>query len=272
VLCCLLSIRFLSDALTTTQTLCQELVDDVIGYLHDDKATLWACSLTCRTMVAAAQRGLFLEIFVWARRRGPINFPPAFTIQRLAEMVNALPHVATFLHITLDPTGLQMTDINEFARVLLKFRQLARFLFCLHPLADTFKLRSFLAFTIPAVLCCPTLRHVELMNMPNILPRNAALKHLVLCSNRFGEHWAPEMAGPIATLEFLALDAWMDAAGEFFDYVLMHKRLDLSGIKQLYINAGFRATILDNAHVNRFLRICGISLRCLKLSIPTRCM
>ena len=57
-------------------------------------------------MVAAAQRGLFSEIFVWARPRGP-NTPSDFTIQRLAEMVDTLPHVATYvksLHITFDPT------------------------------------------------------------------------------------------------------------------------------------------------------------------------
>ena len=91
--------------MTTTQNLCQGLIDDIIGYLHDDKATLCACSLTFRTMVAAAQRGLFSEIFVWAPR-GP-NTPSAFTIQRLAEMVDTLPHVATYvksLHITFDPT------------------------------------------------------------------------------------------------------------------------------------------------------------------------
>jgi len=80
------------------------------------------------------------------------------------------------------------------------------------------------------------------------------------------------MAGPITALEFLALNAGLDGAGGSFDGILMHKRLDLSRIKQLYINAGFQATIFDDAHVNRFLRICGISLRSLKLSISTQCM
>ena len=97
------------------------------------------------------------------------------------------------------------------------------------------------------------------MNMPNILPGNAALNHLALCSYPFAGHWAPEMAGPIAALEFLALDAGLDGAGEFFDGILMHKRLDLSGIKQLYTNAGFQVTIFDDADVNRFVQICGIS-------------
>ena len=36
-----------------TQNLCQELVDDIIGHLHDDKVTLCACSLTSRAMVTA---------------------------------------------------------------------------------------------------------------------------------------------------------------------------------------------------------------------------
>jgi len=257
--------------MVTAQRVCQELVDDIIGYLHDDKATLCAYSLTSPATVVAAQRGLFSEIYVWARPRGPTS-PPAFTVQRLVEMMKALPHIATYvrsLHITLDPTGLDIPLIDEFSDTLPEFRQLTRFSFSLYALASTSKLLLFLAFTIPCVLCCPTLRHVELLHMTNILPGNASLKHLVLCSYPFELRWSPILVRQRAALEFLALDAGMDSAGAFFDRILIHKGLDLSGVKKLYINTGFQATILDNAHVNRFLRVCGVTLRSLKLSLDT---
>ena len=80
--------------MATTQPFCQDLFDDIIGYLHDDKTTLCACALTSPAMVVASQRGLFSEIYVWARPRGPYS-PPAFTVKKLVEMMNALPHVAT---------------------------------------------------------------------------------------------------------------------------------------------------------------------------------
>ena len=66
-------------------------------------------------------------------------------------------------------------------------------------------------------------------------------------------------------MEFLALDAGINMTSAFFDRILGHKGLELSGVKQLYIKTGFQATILDNAHVNRFLRVCGVSLGSLKL-------
>ena len=141
----------------------------------------------------------------------------------------------------------------------------------LYPLADISKLLLFFAVTILGVLTCPTLRHVELLHMPNILPGNASLKNLVLCSYPFGVRWSPVLVRQRAALEFLALDAGMDAGSAFFDRILVHKGLNLAGVKQLYINTGFRATILDNTHVNRFLRVCGVSLHSLKLSLSTQC-
>jgi len=145
-----------------TQNLCQELVDDIIGYLHDDKAILRACSLTPRAMVAAVQRGLFSEICVWPRPRGP-DPPHGFTIQRLVEVVNTHPHVATYvksLYITFEPTNpeIMTPHIFEFTGVLLKFSQISRFSLDVYPLADfdSMKLLPFF-LSIPLVLRCPTL-------------------------------------------------------------------------------------------------------------------
>ena len=50
--------------LANFNSLSQEVVDEVLVFLHDDKATLKACSLTCRSMVQGAQRGLFSAISV----------------------------------------------------------------------------------------------------------------------------------------------------------------------------------------------------------------
>jgi hypothetical protein len=77
----------------------------------------------------------------------------------------------------------------------------------------------------------------------------------------------PQTAGPRAALEFLALDPGMNRMDGFIDCILTHNGLDLSGITQLYINTRSRATMFDNVHVNRLLRVCAMSLRNLKLSV-----
>jgi len=91
---------------------------------------------------------------------------------------------------------------------------------------------------------------------PSVICGNLALKHLV----------------PRAALEFLALDAGMNRMARFIDCILVHNGLELSGIKQLYINTGPRATMSDSVHVNRLLRVCAVSLRSLKLSVSAKCM
>jgi hypothetical protein len=45
--------------LANFDSLSQEVVDEILGFLHDDRTALKACSLTCRSMVQGAQRGLF---------------------------------------------------------------------------------------------------------------------------------------------------------------------------------------------------------------------
>ena len=143
----------------TTQNLCQELVDDIIGYLHDDKATLCACSLTSRAMVAAAQRGLFSEIYARPHSRGPDSPLPAFIIQRLVEM---LPHIAIYvksLYITFDLTSLEimMPHIFYFTGVLLKLCQIFRFSLCLYPLADL----DFIKLQACRARACPAQCHLR---------------------------------------------------------------------------------------------------------------
>ena len=85
-------------------SLSQEVVDEVLGFLHNDKETLKACSLACRSMVQGAQRGLFSTmIFV-----GPLieHLEPQTGIlsqNDLLDMMKAMPHVASYtksLHIT----------------------------------------------------------------------------------------------------------------------------------------------------------------------------
>ena len=194
--------------------------------------------------------GDFFQRCVWPRPRGP-DSPHGFTIQKLVEMVNTLPHVATSLHIIFDPTSLEIMTphIFDFTGILLRFTQISRFSLSLCPLGDfdSMKLLPFFSLSIPLVLRCSTLKHLELKDVPpSVICGNLALEHLVLCSMQIEGPWSmqPQTASPRAALEFLALDAGMNRMAGFIDCILMHNGLDLSGIKQLYINTGSRATSL----------------------------
>ncbi|KAF7975691.1 hypothetical protein HWV62_8805 [Athelia sp. TMB] len=61
----------------------QELVDMIVDFLYDDRATLAACGLTCRSWLPAARFHLFYRVEV-----------SPFTFQSLCEVFERWPHLA----------------------------------------------------------------------------------------------------------------------------------------------------------------------------------
>ncbi|KAF8969694.1 hypothetical protein BDZ97DRAFT_1794698 [Flammula alnicola] len=72
----------------------QEIDEEILGYLRDDKDALQACSLSCRTFLATCQKYLFSKI-VLSPPTDKNKRPNGLQFQRL---LTASPHLSKYIH------------------------------------------------------------------------------------------------------------------------------------------------------------------------------
>ncbi|KAF9477548.1 hypothetical protein BDN70DRAFT_934117 [Pholiota conissans] len=74
----------------------QELNDEIIGFLWDDKVALKACALTCQSFLPASQKQLFSDISIFlSSHRAPTRESTGTHLRRLLE---ATPYLAEYVH------------------------------------------------------------------------------------------------------------------------------------------------------------------------------
>ncbi|PBK93431.1 hypothetical protein ARMGADRAFT_928952, partial [Armillaria gallica] len=73
----------------------QELIDQIIDYLHDDTQTLRACSTVCRTWTQSSQRHIFCHISIDLQ-------PSSDIVPTFCQSLVSAPHVAQCLqHLSI---------------------------------------------------------------------------------------------------------------------------------------------------------------------------
>ncbi|KIM36058.1 hypothetical protein M413DRAFT_449384 [Hebeloma cylindrosporum] len=260
------------------ESLSQELVDEILGFLYDDKATLKACSLTCRSMVPDAQRGLFSAISV--AQPSEDEQPAIPSTDDFLAFMKIMPHVTSHtksLHITYSRPRSRRHN-NKLAQALSLFGRLTSFSFGLFKSSLLKRMaESELISSVQNLLLLPTLRYVEFMNVPiGLLPYSTSVKHLLI---RFDEimsgHYQaicfqPPPAGRKPTV-LKSLD--MDDSGLGIKYAIDRivecQALDLSRLTRLHIDVEEMDPYGELLPVNNLLRLCGSSLKIFMFS-PSR--
>jgi hypothetical protein len=235
--------------LANFNSLSQEVVDEVLGFLHDDKATLKACSLTCRLMVQGAQRGLFSAISV-APSVTPDSepLPGILTPDDFLVMMQAMPHVALYtksLHITCNRNR-SRSHKKKLAKILSSFGRLTRLSFGLVETGfnSVQMAESELISSVQLLLTLPTLQHVEFMDVPiGLLPYSTTVKHLVVRFNNLKPEYyqtvqfQPHLAGRKPTvLESLNIDDSGFGIQFAINRVVECQVLDISRLTRLHID------------------------------------
>jgi len=276
-----------TNMLATFHSLSQELVDEVVSCLQDDKASLLAFSLTCRSLVPGCQRALFLNLavgFLGPSERATVTNIP--TIQHFLTMMETIPHIAAYTKNLNLALGFLEEDLEErLVTQLASFPHLTRFSLHLteNPVSYLF-ISSKVISSIQNVLrlrILRTLEHLQFVNVPAyILPENTSVKSLVVrfydfesdnksthrVLARFGAQ--PRMALPRSDEESsMAIDLLDLNHNQFssgVNYALDNPTtLDFSKLKQLQID------IEDIKHfyerqINQVLQVCS-SIRVLRL-------
>ena len=259
-------------------SLSQEVIDEVLGFLHGDKETLKACSLTCRSMVQGAQRGLFSAIFVVPSIEHMEPQPGILTQDDLLDMMEAMPHVASYtkyLHITCSRRRSRSHN-KKLAMALSSFGRLTKLSFGLlktglHP---TGMAESDLIYSVQNLLTLPTLQHVELIDVPiGLLPYSTTVKHLVIRFNdpilqeykniRFQPHFAGEKSIILESLHIDDSDLGIQFA---IDRVVECGVLDISRLVRLHIDIKGMEPYDELLHINELLKLCGHSLQIFKFT------
>jgi len=256
-------------------SLSQEEVDEILGFLHDDRKTLKACSLTCRSMVQSAQRGLFSSLSVGQSSLPPKLQPVIPSADLFSKMIKEIPHVASYvksLRLSFNPHHVR----GQRGRALPSFSHLTKFTFCLFGYDSQIKAGSDLSYLIQSLLTLPTLRHVEFENVPiHFLPYDTAVKHLVIRFNKprlEGGHTGylqPQPAGRKSTvLESLDIDDSDSNMGILFvvDRVRRCQALDISRLTRLHVTVQRTAARSEHIHINELLKLCGGSLQVFKFT------
>ena len=269
--------------LASFDSLSQEVVDEVLGFLHDDKATLKACSLTCRSMVQGAQRGLFSSISVAPLSWYSETLPGIITPDDFLVMMKAMPHVASYtksLHITCSSNHSRSHNA-KLAKVLSSFGRLTRFSFGLFEtgyISDSERMaESEVMHSVHDLLTLPTLQHVEFMDVPiGLLPYSTTVKHLVI---RFTTsipeyyqtvHTQPPLSRTKPTvLESLDIDDSGFGIQFAIERVVECQVVDISRLTRLHIDIEGMEPYGEHFHINKLLKLCGSSLQVFRFT-PSR--
>jgi len=273
--------------LATFHSLSQELVDEVVSCLQDDKASLIAFSLTCRSLVPGCQRALFLNLAVGSLGPSEATATNIPTIQRFLTMMKAIPHIAAYTETLNLALGFLEENLEKrLVTQLASFRRLT--CFSLHLTEDPASylfISPEVSSSILNVLRLRTLRtleHLQLVNVPAyILPANTSVKYLVVrffdfepddksthrVLARFGAQ--PRMALPRSdeessiAIELLDLNHSQFSSG--VNFALENPTtFDFSKLKRLQIDIEDIKPWSDEEDINRVLQVCS-SIQVLRL-------
>ena len=283
--------QFILNMLATFQSLSQELIDEIVSYLQDDKFSLLASSLTCRSLVPGCQKALFSNLCVGSppTPSGEVIVTNIPTIQHFLKMMEIMPHIAAYtktLKLTFD---FVIDDVDEpLVAHLASFRYLTHFsLHLMKCSASYFRMSFELTSSIQKILSLRTLEYLRLVDVPtDILPYDTSIKHLVIhfCDPewmvqdtyralmRFSEGAQPLMASSdergSTAIESLDFDHSERNIRLGIDYVLDTPTLDLSRLKRLQIDIEDMEIGDQHEHISRLLQACS-SIQVLRL-IPAR--
>jgi len=262
--------------LANFDSLSQEVVDEILGFLHNDRTTLKACSLTCRSMVQGAQRVLFSALSIT-----PSSLPSELQPARIpskdlfSRMMKEIPHVTSYVKSLRLSCGFNHVN-GQRGKALPSFPLLTKLAFCLFKCNTKRKAESDLSYLIQSLLTLPTLRHVEFVDVPiDLFPYNTAVKHLVirLSDHRLAvphtEHFQPQPEGRRPTvLESLDIDDSYSNMGILFtiNCVRRCQALDISRLIRLHIGIKRTEPYGEHIDVNKLLKECGASLQVLKFT------
>ena len=275
--------QFNLNMLASFQSLSQELVDEIVSYLQEDKNSLLACSLTCRSLVPGCQKALFPNLCVGAfpAQSGRAIVTSIPTIQHFLKLMEMMPHVAAYtktLKLTFEFDFLEEGLDEHLVAQLALFRCLTHF--SLHFMeSSTFYLlmSSELKSSIQNILSLRTLEYLRLIDVPaDILPYDTSIKHLVVhfCDfesraqsahrdvRRFLEGsqptGLPRLDGKSSTaIESLDFDHSERSITLGVNYVLNSPALNLFKLKRLQIDIEDMETVDQHKHISRLLQACS---------------
>jgi len=258
-------------ATSNFDSLPQEVVDEILQFLHDDKTSLKACSLTCRPMVQGAQRGLFSALSVGPEAWKQPEFP---SMDLFLKMMTEIPHVAPYVKSLRLSCTIKTHDQHP-AKALPSFSHLTKFSFRLPWYNSNQMVESDWNFPIQNLLTLPTLRHVEFMDVPiDFFPYNTAVKHLVIRFNNVREqapqtniHLQTQPPGRPTILESLDIEN-PDPLAMGHDFVIRAcQRLDISRLTRLHFSIYWvEPYIGHDIYLDQLLELCGSSLQVLKFT------
>jgi len=267
--------------LANFNSLPQEVVDAILVFLHD-RTTLKACSLTCHSMVQGAQRGLFSALSVGPALLESERQTSICSTDLFLKMITEIPHVTSYVISLRLNCSFNRTKrhYRRLEKALLSFSHITKFAFYLSEDNPEKFLESGLSNLFQTSLTLPTLRHVELLNVPiELFPYDTPVKHLVI---RF-DYPMPEFAQTIThpqsrgrrptILESLDID---DSDPEAIGFELVINRflecqgLDISRLTRLHISLqNMEPQGEHDIYVAQLLELCGDSLQILKFT-PSR--
>ncbi|KAF8907291.1 hypothetical protein CPB84DRAFT_297971 [Gymnopilus junonius] len=87
---------------SSTVVLPQEIKDEILGYLWDDKRALGACALACRAFLDPSQKLIFSKVIVSPptpkrRARSSTTQRPGLTATRLARLLESIPRLCRYV-------------------------------------------------------------------------------------------------------------------------------------------------------------------------------
>jgi hypothetical protein len=131
-------------------------------------------------MVQGAQRGLFSALSF-----GPASMvlkwqPSIPSTDLFLKMITEIPHLTSYVKSLRLSCSLNRTKLHyqQLAKALMSISHLTNFAFCLSRYIPEQILESDLSYLIQTSLTLPTLRHLELVDVPmDLFPYNTALKH-----------------------------------------------------------------------------------------------
>jgi len=260
--------QFNLNMLATFQSLWQELIDEIVGYLQDDKISLLASSLTCRSLVPGCQKALFSNLCVGSPSAPSGGLIVTNNLQRFLKMMEMVPHVAAYtktLKLTLN--FLEEALHERLVTQLASFHRLTHFSLHLIESPSYFVISPELKSSIQIILSLRTLEHLEVHDvLADILPQYTSIKHLVVHLWDFQSRievqprTTPPRADGESSMAIESLDLH-EVFGETnislgIDYVLDTPTLNLSKLKRLQIDIEGMEDYDQHTDISRLLQAC----------------
>jgi hypothetical protein len=265
-------------------------------------------------MVQGAQRGLFSALSVGPASMASKQQPSIPSTDLFLKMIAKIPHVTTYVMSLRFSCSSNRTKryyqqlakallsfghlpksfllIGNFSwtkrhylrleKALLSFSHLTKFAFCLSGYDPEQILESDLSHLIQTSLTLPTLRHVELVNVPlELFPNNTPVKHLVIGFDHPTPEFLqttthPQLQPPgrrptiLESLDIDDSDTGAMGHESAINRFLACQNLDISRLTRLHISIEeMEPYDGHDTYINQLLELCGASLQVLKFT-PSR--